>query len=83
MQKQPILLNTFGKVFSMSFSTRSRRVIELDVSNTILFQIKFFGQKIKRTMLAMDLLKVTFFITVIKCGNRKYSIKIPFYLFFS
>ena len=59
MQKQPILLNTFEKVFSRSFSTRSRRVIELDVSNNILFQIKFFGQKIKRTMMAMNLLKVT------------------------
>ena len=37
------------KVVFRSFSTSSRRFSELDTHNTILFQLKVFGRKIKET----------------------------------
>ena len=42
------------KVFFRSFSTSSRRFSELDTHNTILFQLKVFGRKIKETTLVTN-----------------------------
>ena len=47
------------KVFPSTFLSNCRTFREFDAGNTILFQIKFFAEKIILTMLAMHLMKTS------------------------
>ena len=63
MEHAITLLNIFEESFLhliswMSFPTRSKRFDKFDSFNTILFQIKPFGRKMKETSLTIHLVKI-------------------------